>query len=269
MKISKNVVRLGIDLGKHKFHLHGVDAGGAAVKKQLSRKQLLTYLVNQPPWLIGMEACAGSHHWGREIEKLGHQVRLMSPQFVKPYVKSNKNDDNDAEGICEAVSRPGMRFVTVKTVEQQDIQALHRMRQLVVKNRTALANQIRGLLGEYGIVIARGVNQIPRRLSEILAETQNGLSERFRGWLVQLWEDFALLSRRIAVYDQQIQQLYRSDEACQRIGEIAGIGPQTATAIVSTTGDGQQFSCGRQFAASIGLVPRQHTIYGSNLSSCL
>jgi transposase len=263
MKISKKVVRLGIDLGKNNFHLSGVDeAGTLAIKKKLSRKQLVTYLANVSPCLVGMEACAGSHHWAREIGKLGHEARLMSPQFVKPYVKSNKNDYNDAEGICEAVSRPGMRFVSIKTVEQQDVQALHRMRQLVVKYRTALANQIRGLLGEYGIVIAKGIGHIPRRVPEILEDADNGLSERFRGWLVQMWEDFVSMGRRIGLYDKQIRQLYEADEACQRIGAIAGIGPQTATTIVATFGDGKQFSHGRQFAASLGLVPRQHTTGG-------
>ncbi len=263
MKIRKKVVRLGIDLGKNNFDLSGVDeAGTLVIKKKLLRKQLVTYLANVSPCLVGMEACAGSHHWAREIEKLGHEARLMSPQFVKPYVKSNKNDYNDAEGICEAVSRPGMRFVSIKAVEQQDVQALHRMRQLVVKYRTALANQIRGLLGEFGIVIAKGIGHIPRRVPEILEDTDNGLSERFRGWLVQVWEDFISMGRRIGLYDKQIRQLYDANEACQRIGAIAGIDPQMATAIISTFGDGKQFSRGRQFAASLGLVPRQHTTGG-------
>ncbi|MCP3870338.1 MAG: IS110 family transposase [Gammaproteobacteria bacterium] len=263
MKISKKVIRLGIDLGRNSFHLSGVgESGILSVKRKLSRKQLVTYLANISPCLVGMEACAGSHHWAREIGKLGHEVKLMSPQFVKPYVKSTKNDYNDAEGVCEAVSRPGMRFVSVKTVEQQDIQALHRMRQLVVKSRTAPANQIRGLLGEYGIVIAKGISQIRRRVPEILEDDDNGLSERFRGWLFQMWEDFVSMGQRIGLYDIQIGALYSADEACQRIGAIAGIGPQTATAIVSTFGDGKQFSHGRQFAASIGLVPRQHTTGG-------
>jgi transposase len=158
MKVSKKIVRIGIDLGKNTFHLFGVDESGTGVlKKKLRRKQLLEYFANLPPCLVGMEACGGSHYWARELGELGHEVKLISPQFVKPYIKGNKNDYNDAEGICEAVGRPNMRFVTIKRIEQQDLQGLHRIRQSVVKQRTALSNQIRGLLGEYGIVVAKGI----------------------------------------------------------------------------------------------------------------
>lgn len=266
MKVSKKIVRLGIDLGKNQFHVFGIDTSGKMVqKKKLKRKQLLDYLANSLPCLVGMEACAGSHHWAREITKLGHEVRLISPQLVKPYVKGNKNDYNDAEGICEAVSRPTMCFVSVKSIEQQDVQSLHRMRQSVVKNRTALANQIRGLLGEYGIVLAQGLSRIRTRIPEILEDGENGLTERFRGWLAQLLEEFRSMDQRIKAYDRDIRQLYDADEACQRIGAIAGIGPQSATAIVSSFGDGRQFIHGRQFAASLGLVPRQHTTGGKPL----
>lgn len=266
MKISKKVVRLGIDLGKNMFHVYGSDASGStALKKKLRRNRLPDYLANLPPCVVGLEACGGSHHWAREIIKLGHEVRLISPQFVKPYVKGNKNDYNDAEGICEAVDRPTMRFVSVKTIEQQDVQALHRMRQSVVKNRTALANQMRGLLSEYGIVLAQGISRIRTRIPEILEDGENGLTDRFRGWLAQLLEDFRSMDQRVLVYDRQIRQIYDTDEACQRIGAIEGIGPQSATAIVSTFGDGKQFRHGRQFAASIGLVPRQHTTGGKPL----
>ena len=266
MKPSKKVIYLGIDLGKNQFHVIGVDASGnVVVKKKLRRNQLLDDLSNLPPCSVGMEACAGSHHWAREISKLGHNARLISPQLVKPYVKGNKNDYNDAEGICEAVSRPTMRFVSVKCIEQQDVQALHRMRQSVVKNRTALASQIRGLLGEYGIVLAQGISRIRTRIPEILEDGENGLTDRFRGWLAQLLEEFRSMDQRIKAYDREIRQLYDADEACQRIGAIAGIGPQSATAIVSSFGDGRQFSHGRQFAASLGLVPRQHTTGGKPL----
>ena len=265
MKISKKVVRLGIDLGKNSFHICGVDESGVVVRKKLRRGQLLGYLANLPPCLVGMEACGGSHHWAREIAKLGHTAKLISPQFVKPYVKSNKNDYNDAEGICEAVGRPTMRFVSVKAIEQQDVQALHRMRQSVVKNRTAQANQIRGLLGEYGITLAQGISRIRTRIPEILEDGENELTDRFRGWLAQLLEEFRSMDQRIKAYDREIRQLHYADEACQRISAIGGIGPQGATAIVSTFGDGKQFSNGRQFAASIGLVPRQHTTGGKPL----
>lgn len=266
MKINKKVVRLGIDLGKNNFHVFGIDESGKmAVKKKLCRKQLLGYLANLPPCLVGMEACGGSHHWAREIAKLGHDTKLISPQFVKPYVKGNKNDYNDAEGICEAVGRPTMRFVSVKAIDQQDVQALHRMRQSVVKNRTAQANQLRGLLGEYGITLAQGISCIRTRIPEILEAGENGLTDRFRGWIAELLEEFRSMDRRVHAYDREIRQLHDTNEACQRIGAIEGIGPQGATAIVSTFGDGKQFSNGRQFAASIGLVPRQHTTGGKPL----
>lgn len=260
MKISKKVVRLGIDLGKNTFHLFGVDKFGSTVlKKKLGRKQMLTYFANLPSCLIGMEACGGSHYWARELTKLGHEVKLMSPQFVKPYVKGNKNDYNDAEGICEAVGRPNMRFVTVKSIEQQDLQGLHRMRESVIKQRTALANQIRGLLGEYGIVIGKGISQFRTRLPEILEDGENRLTDRFRGWLAEQLEAFRTLDERIKRYDREIQREHAASELCQRLSAIEGVGPQSATAVVASYGDCKQFRDGRQFSASIGLVPRQHT----------
>ncbi len=260
MNHSKKVARLGMDMGKNTFHLVGVDeAGLPSVKKKLRRKQVLTYFANLPACLVAMEACGGSHYWAREIGKLGHEVKLISPQFVKPYVKGNKNDYNDAEGICEAAGRANMRFVTVKTVEQQDIQGLHWIRQSVVKQRTALANQIRGLLGEYGVVVGYGISQVRRRIPEILEDGENGLTDRFWGWLAELLEAFHVLDERIKQYDEEVQQAYVTNEACRRLGAIEGIGPQIATAVIASYGDGKQFRNGRQFAASIGLVPRQHT----------
>lgn len=260
MKISKKVVRMGVDLGKNTFHLFGVDEpGSAVVKKKLNRKKLLEYFANLSPCLVGMEACGGSHYWARELTDLGHDVKLMSPQFVKPYIKGNKNDYNDAEGICEAVGRPNMRFVTIKEVEQQDLQGLHRIRQTIVKQRTAQANQIRGLLGEYGIVVPQGINQVRSRIPEILEDGENGLTDRFRSWLAELLEAFRTLDERIKMYDKEIQREHAASEVCQRISALGGVGPQTATAVVATYGDCKQFSAGRQFSASIGLVPRQHT----------
>jgi len=260
MNRSKEVVRMGMDVGKTTFHLFGVDeAGVEAVKKKLRRKQVLAYFANLPACLVAMEACGGSHYWAREIGKLGHEVKLISPQFVKPYVKGNKNDYNDAEGICEAAGRASMRFVTVKPVEQQDIQGLHRIRQSVVKQRTALANQIRGLLGEYGIVVGYGISQVRRRIPEVLEDGENALTDRFRGWLSELLEALRALDERIKKYDEEIQREYAANEVCRRLGAIEGIGPQIATAVIATYGDGKQFRNGRQFAASIGLVPRQHT----------
>ncbi|MCP4380192.1 MAG: IS110 family transposase, partial [Hyphomicrobiales bacterium] len=168
----------------------------------------------------------------------------ISPRFVKPYIKGNKNDYNDAEGICEAVGRPNMRFVTVKGIEQQDLQALHRIRQSVVKQRTALANQIRGLLGEYGIVVAQGISQIRLRIPQILEDAENGLTDRFRGWLAELLEAFRALDERIKKYDREIQREHAGNEVCQRLSAIEGIGPQSATAVVASYGDGNQFSDG-------------------------
>lgn len=260
MKVSKKVVRIGMDLGKTTFHLYGVDESDAMVlKKKLRRKQVLVHFANLAPCTVGMEACGGSHYWARELTKLGHEVKLISPQFVKPYVKGNKNDYNDAEGICEAAGRPNMHFVTIKSLEQQDMQSAHRIRQEATKQRTALANQIRGLLGEYGIVVAKGVGQIRRRLPEILEDGENGLTDRFRTWLAELLEAFRALDERIHTYDREIALEHARNEASQRLSAIEGVGPQGATAIIATYGDGKQFKDGRQFAASIGLVPRQHS----------
>lgn len=261
--MTNKVTRIGIDIGKNTFHLFGVDeTGQPLLRRRLRRKQLLAFLANIEPCLIGLEACSGSHYWARQITVHGHDVRLISPQFVKPYVKSNKNDYNDAEAICEAVGRPTMRFVGVKSVEQQDVQALHRIRQGIVKARTAQANQIRGFLTEYGIVIPEGINCLRRRLPEILEDAENGLTARFRQWLSELYEALCALDERIQRYTQEIMALYHADEACQRIGAIEGVGPHTATALVSAYGQAREFRTGRQFAASLGLVPRQHSTGG-------
>ena len=259
MNGSNVVVRLGIDLGKNSFHLWGVNAEEERVlKKKVTRAALVRELANMPPCLIGLEACGGAHHWARELSTLGHEVRLMAPQFVKAYVKGNKNDFNDAEAICEAVGRANMRFVAVKTVEQQDLQALHRIRQGAVKMRTALVNQIRGLLAEFGIVVAKGVGQVRRTLPEILENAENRLSEFFRPLLAQLEEQLRAIDERIKGYDRQITALFRQQAACQRLAAVEGIGPLSATALVGTFGDASQFAHARQFAAALGLVPAQH-----------
>lgn len=259
MNSNKTVVRLGIDLGKNSFHLWGVNADDERVlKKKVSRSHVLHELRQLPPCRVGLEACGGAHYWARELTELGHDVRLMAPQFVKPYVKGNKNDFNDAEAICEAVGRANMRFVAPKTVEQQDWQALHRIRQATVKMRTALVNQIRGLLAEYGIVVAPGVGQMRRALPVLLEEGEHRLSGRFRPLLAQLAEQLRALDARVKEYDAQINELFRSQEACQRVAAVEGIGPLIATAVVGTFGDARQFANGRQFAAALGLVPAQH-----------
>lgn len=266
MNNSKEVSRIGIDLGKNVFHLFGVNkAGKPVLRKKLKRKALLGYLANLPGCLIGMEACGGSHHWAREITELGHEVRLMAPQFVKPYVKGNKNDYNDAEGICEAVSRPTMRFVEIKNIEQQDIQALHRIRQSLVKSRTALSNQIRGLLAEYGIVVAKGLSRIRNEIPEILEDGENGLTMRFRSYLAQQLTTFRGLDDQIKEHSKEIEVICRENEASRRIQEIPGLGAQGATAIVAAFGNASHYSDGRQFAASLGLVPRQHSTGGKSV----
>jgi transposase len=229
MKSSNRVVRLGVDLGKNRFHLFGVDRHGqAALKRVLRRQQLVSFMARLEPCRIGLEACAGAHHWARTFRALGHEVRLISPQFVAPYVKGNKNDYNDAEGICEAVGRPGMRFVAVKTLAQQEVQALHRLRQSAIKWRTALANQLRGLLGEYGLVLPAGIGPLRQRVPELLEAGDNGLPPRLRGWLTGQYRQLQALDAQIAGYDREIQQLYRSQEPCQRIGVLPGVGPQVA-----------------------------------------
>ncbi len=210
-----------------------------------------------------MEACGGAPYWARAIGKLGHEVRLMmSPQFVKPYVKTNKNDYHDAEAVCEAVGRPTMRFVPVKTVEQQDIQAIHRIREQLIKSRTAQANQIRGLLGEYGIVIPKGLGQVRGRLPGILEDAENGLTFRARRFLFDLVERLRELDERIRAYDKEIQELFKEDERSQRIEKVEGVGPVVATAIVAAVGNGTAFQSARQMSAWLGLVPRQHSTGG-------
>ena len=260
-----NIKRIGIDLAKQVFQLHGVDAQEKAVlRKQLRRAQMLDYFTKLSPCLIGMEACSSAHYWGRELQKLGHTVKLMAPQFVKPYVKSNKNDANDAEAICEAVARPTMRFVAIKTIAQQDIQAVHRIRSELVRQRTAKVNQIRGLLGEYGIVIGRRVEVLRKALPFLLEDAGNGLTVDFRVLLDGLQQDLMALDKRIGVLDKNIKTLARSNAEAKRLQQIPGIGPITATALVSSVGDGKQFKRGRDMAAWLGLTPRQHSSGGKD-----
>ena len=254
---------LGIDLAKSVFHLYGVDAHGKALmKKRLSRKKLLEYMANLRPCLIGMEACGGAHYWARAFRELGHEVKLMSPQYVKPYVKTNKNDYHDAEAICEAVSRPNMRFVGIKEVAQQDIQGLHRIRSGFMQARTRVVNQARGLLAEYGIVVGRQVGQFRRRLPEILADGENGLTDLGRELFAGLYQELVHLDERIGVCDEQMDRIFKENEACQRLAEVEGIGPITATALVASVGDPAVFRKGRQMSAWLGLVPRQHSTGG-------
>ena len=234
------------------------------MKKQLKREQVAPFFANLEPCLIGMEACGSSHHWARKLQSFGHTVKLMAPQFVKPYVKTNKNDAADAEAICEAVSRPNMHFVPIKTVEQQAILSLHRARQGFVKARTAQANQIRGLLAEYGITIPQGIGHIAKRLPEILEDGENGLPGMFRQTIAQLGEHLKDLHQQAAAIEVQIQCWHRESTASQKLAKIPGIGPLTATALVASIGDAKQFKDARQLSAWIGLVPRQHSSGGKS-----
>ena len=237
-----NIKRIGIDLAKQVFQVHGVDNQEKAVlRKQLRRAQMLDYFQKLPPCLIGMEACSSAHYWARELQKQGHTVKLMAPQFVKPYVKSNKNDANDAEAICEAVARPTMRFVAIKTIAQQDIQALHRIRSELVHQRTAKVNQIRGLLGEYGLVVGRRVDVLRNALPLLLEDAENGLTVDFRELLQGLQQDLIKLDERVNDMDKKIKLLASNNTEAKRLLQIPGIGPITATALVCAIGDGKQF----------------------------
>ena len=259
MKIS----RIGMDIAKHVFQLHAVDSFERTVlKKKLKRSDVLAYFRTLAGCQIGMEACGGAHHWARLLIAMGHSVVLIAPQFVKPYVKTNKNDAADAEAICEAMSRPGMRFVPVKTVEQQDIQALHRVRSELVKQRTAKGNQIRGLLAEYGVVVQKRIECLRVALPELLEDADNGLTGAFRALLDGLRLDLIKLDERVGELDRQILQRCRGSVSAKRLQEIPGIGPVTASALIAAVGDGSGFKRGRDMAAFLGLVPRQHSSGG-------
>jgi len=261
---SNDVVKVvGIDLAKHVFHVHGVNREGqVVVKKRLTRSKLAAFMAQFPPCLVGMEACGGANDWARKFRDMGHDVRLISPQFVKPYVKSNKNDLADAAAICEAVSRPNMRFVPIKSVEQQDIQSLHRARSLAVGHRTAQVNQLRGLLMEYGIVVAKSIAALRQGIPEILEDADNALTPMFRELLYGLWDEVLKLNERVAGYDARIKQLSEQSVVCKRLMTIPGIGPMVSTALVAAVADGKAFKSGREMAAWLGLVPRQHSTGG-------
>jgi len=252
---------IGIDLAKGVFGVHGVDEHGKVLMhKRVSRRHLLGLLAKLEPGVVGMEACASAHYWAREIERLGHRARLMSPQLVRPYRKGNKNDPNDAAAICEALTRPSMRFVPVKRQAQQDIQALHRVREQLLKSRTALVNQARGLLGEYGIVAPGGIAKLRRLLVELLADpAARGLSGLLSETLVQIAERLPFIDQRIASYDLRIERVFAADERCRRLDKVAGVGPLVATAMVSAVGNAREFKSGRELAGWLGLVPRQYS----------
>jgi transposase len=254
---------LGIDLAKRVFHLVGMnEAGKVVLKKRLTREALRPFIAQLPPVVIGLEACGGAHYWARQFRAHGHTVKLIAPQFVKPYVKSNKNDFADAEAICEAVTRPTMRFVPVKEVDQQDLQAFHRARERVVKARTALVNEIRGLLAEYGIVLPQSVTQFRHAFLVTLEAERTKLTPLSTELFLQLYEEFGVLEQRLAYYTAKIEAIGAAHPVCQRLMTIPGMGPLTATALVAAVSNASAFKNGRQFAAWVGLVPRQHSTGG-------
>jgi transposase len=261
-----NITTVGLDIAKSVFHLFAVDAAGKYVrKKQLKRSQLLAYIAKLEPCLIAMEACGGANHWAREFIALGHQVKLIAPQYVKPYVKGNKNDYNDAEAIAEAVQRPNMRFVPIKSVEQQDVQSFHRQRERLKKERTALVNQVRGLLAEYGLVINKGVSAVRKGLPEILEDGENDLSALARELFAGLYEELQSIEKRLEQCEKRIKALNQANEVCQRLEEVLGIGPIIASASYAAAGDGKDFVNGRHFSAWLGLVPGQHSTGGKEV----
>lgn len=255
----KHIKVLGIDLAKNVFQLHGTDAKGKKIlSKRLSRAKLIEFMANLPSALVGIEACGSAHYWARTFESMGHTVKMMAPQFVKPYITSNKNDSNDARGIAEAVTRPNMKFVPIKNVEQQDILLLHRARELAIKQRIAQSNQLRGLLSEYGVIISKGKSHF-EKVIEILEDNKNVLSLKATAIFTRMYEQYKIFDAQVDIYDKEIERISKVDVACQQIMEIEGIGPITASAMVATMGDAKVFKNGREVAAWLGLVPKQHS----------
>jgi transposase len=257
------VITIGVDIAKSVFQIHAVDAAGEPViRRQLRRRQVLPFFKKQPSCLVGMEACATSHHWAREITKLGHEVRLMPPRYVKPYVKRNKNDAADAEAICEAVTRPTMRFVPVKTPEQQSVLMLHRTRQLFIRQRTSLINAIRAHLAEFGIIAGVGRNGVEVLLKLITEGGDDRIPATARECLMALAAQLELIKRQIVEADRRVLAWHRSSETSKRLEAIPGVGPLIASALVASIPDPAVFRSGRDMSAWIGLVPKQHSTGG-------
>ena len=254
---------IGLDIAKHVFQVHGIDREGSVlVRRQLRRRQVLSFFSKLPTCLVGMEACASAHHWAREIEKLGHEVRLMPPRYVKPYVKRNKNDAADAEAICEAVQRPTMRFVPIKSPEQQSVLMLHRTRQLFVRQSTTLINAIRAHLAEFGIVAGVGRNGVDALLKVIAEGEDERIPPDARECLMALAAQLQLVKRQILEADRRVLAWHRSSEMSRRLEAIPGVGPLIATALVASIPDPDIFRSGRDMSAWIGLVPKQNSTGG-------
>jgi len=257
------ITTVGIDLAKNVFQVHGIDERGKAVlRRQLRRAQVAVFFANMPPCVIGMEACASAHFWARTLQGFGHTVRLIAAQFVKPYVKTNKNDVADAEAICEAVTRANMRFVPIKSIEQQAILSVHRVRQGFVKARTAQANQIRGLLGEFGLVIPQGIYNVAKRVPELLEDASNELPVQFRHLIERLTAHLKEQDRQVKEFEQEIITWHHGSELSRKLEKIPGIGPLAASALVASIADAHSFDNGRQVSAWLGLVPRQSSSGG-------
>jgi transposase len=253
-----NCRTLGIDLAKQVFQLHGVgEHGHMVVQKRVTRSKLRATIAQLPACVIGREACRSAQYWAREFEQLGHTAKLISPQFVKPYVKGNKNESRDAEAICEAVTRPHLRFVPLKAVESQDIQAIHRLRSRLIKARTALVNQVRGVLAERGIVIAQGMTRLRKQLPVIVEDDGNALTSLSREVMREVYEELVALDERVTRADPLIKRVFADSESCQKLAKIAGVGPVVATALVAAVGNAKEFTNGRHLATWLGLVPRQ------------
>lgn len=254
---------VGIDIAKRVFHLVGMDERGKIIlRKRLARGEVLSFMANLPQVTVGMEACGGAHEWARQLRNQGHDVKLMAPQYVKPYVKTNKNDMRDAEAIAEAVTRPSMRFVPIKTVEQQDVQALHRVRERLMGARTGLINEMRGLLAEYGIVLPKGAEAFRNAVVGKLESEQDKLTSLSQEMFHRLFEELVQVEAEVAYYDEKLLSLATTHPECQRLLTIPGIGPITATALIAAVGDVSVFKNGRHFSAWLGLVPRQHSTGG-------
>lgn len=251
---------IGLDIAKHIFHLFTVGDDGKTMKKKLKRSELLAYFANYPVSLIGMEACGGAHHWARELTKLGHEVILLNARYVKSFVVGNKNDFNDAAAIYDAVMRPNKRVVAIKTVAQQDLQLVHSLRKELVDKRTALVNQIRGLLSERGIIINQGIAHVRQQLPLIVEDAENGLTALSRELFAEQYEKLKAFDDEIKAQDQRINRLCNANELSKRFLAVPGVGPVTATIVAADIGDtGKGYASSRDYAASLGVVPRQHS----------
>jgi len=261
-----NITTVGLDLAKNVFHVVCFDERNKEVKKRMMRRNQVRHFFTQlSPCRVGMEACATAHYWGRELRALGHDVKLVPPQYVKPLVQGNKNDYNDARAIAESLDRPKVSFVAIKTIEEHDMQAIHRMRSQCLRDRTALSNSTRGLLGEYGVSFSKGLAVLRRKIPELLEDADNELSLRFRNLLARRYEQLVEIDEHIAFYTKELELLSKQDDACQRLQTIPGFGPIVASAFRSTIGDGRAYVRGRHAAASLGLVPRQYSTGGKNV----